>query len=193
MKSDGGTSTGAAPDRRWFRQRWQIAVVIGVLSALAAVAASQALGSADADPFAPGGGERAPAFRLPTVEDPATDVSLEELKGRPVVLNFFASWCVPCRRELPALQAAFERHAGDVTFMGIAHQDRREDARAMLREAGVTYTSGYDPRGEVARLYGLYGMPTTVFISADGVIVLRRTGELEADDLERAIDRLVAG
>ena len=181
------------PARPAYRRRWWVAVVICAVVALAAVATSQALTSTDADPLAAGGGQRAPAFTLPTVDNPETDVSLKDMEGQAVVLNFFASWCVPCRRELPTLQAAFEEHGTEVTFIGIAHQDRREDARAMLEEAGVTYESGYDPRGEVARTYGLYGMPTTVFISADGAIVLRRTGELEPDDLERAIGTLVAG
>lgn len=92
---------------------------------------------------------------------------------------------------MPTFQSVHERLGGRVAFIGINHQDRCEDALDLLAETGVTYPTGYDPAGDVARAYGLFGMPTTVFISADGEILARRTGELDADELERTIEELL--
>ena len=85
-------------------------------------------------------------------------------------------------------QSLFEQLGDQVAFIGIDHQDRRAAALDLLTETGVTYPTGYDPVGDIARAYGLFGMPTTVFISADGVILARRTGEMDALELERAIN-----
>ena len=132
-----------------------------------------------------------PRVTVPGLADPDQTVQLADAAGRPVVLNFFASWCVPCRHEMPTFQALHERLGDQVVFIGIDHQDRREDGLKLLTDTGVTYRAGHDPTGEIARSYGLFGMPTTVFISADGEIVARRTGEMKADELEMAIEDLL--
>lgn len=122
------------------------------------------------------GGGPAPAVRLPNLRTGATDFDLAAYRGRPVVLNFFASWCVPCREELPALQAVSREVGPTVAFLGIDHEDARSDALATARAAGVAYPLGFDPDGRVAGAFGLFGMPTTVFISPAGTIVERHTG-----------------
>jgi len=127
-------------------------------------------------------------FTLPRLDDPAETVSLES-GDQPVVLNFWASWCVPCRREMPALQAVASRLDGRVRFLGVNHQDGRDAALELVAETGITYASGYDPQGTVARQFGVFGMPTTVFVDARGQIVERRTGELTRAELEAAIER----
>ena len=119
-------------------------------------------------------------------------VSLSQFRGRPVVLNFWASWCVPCRREMPAFEAAHRRLGSRVVFLGVNHQDALRAALKFLTETGVTYPSGYDPDGGVARKYGLFGLPTTIFVSPDGKVVARRTGETTADELQRKIAGLLA-
>jgi cytochrome c biogenesis protein CcmG/thiol:disulfide interchange protein DsbE len=116
-------------------------------------------------------------------------VSLAALRGRPVVVNFFASWCVPCRKELPAFQSVAERLDGQVAFLGVNHQDDRAGGARMLEELGVTFPAGYDPRGEVALAYGLLGMPSTVFVSPDGRLLERHLGEMTAEQLEAAVER----
>ena len=140
------------------------------------------------------GGERtdgrvAPEIRLPDLGGDG-EVVLADLRGKPVVVNFFASWCVPCRKELPAFQAVSARLGDRVAFLGIDHQDNREGGRQLIAETGVRYPTGYDPDGDVARRYALFGMPTTVFVSPDGRVLGKHTGEMSAEKLEEEISRL---
>lgn len=145
----------------------------------------------DGGPGRPAGSlAKAPAFSLPGVGGMGT-VSLADFEGRPVVLNFFAAWCVPCRTELPALAEAERRSGGRVAFVGIDHQDSRTNAVEMLEEAGVNYPAGYDPRGSVAPTYGLRGLPATVFITADGRIQETHRGALDLASLEQRMQRLI--
>jgi len=141
----------------------------------------------------PGQSERrpAPAISLPEVRDSTARVELASLRGKPVVVNFWASWCAPCRKELPYFEAAHQRLGDRVAFLGVNHQDGRTPARDLLRQSGITYPSGSDPDGKVAIDYGLRGMPTTVFISSDGQIVASRTGELSRSELDEMIERLL--
>jgi cytochrome c biogenesis protein CcmG/thiol:disulfide interchange protein DsbE len=138
------------------------------------------------------GPARQPAvtFELENVRREEPPVSLADYRGRPVVLNFFASWCVPCRREMPDFEAVHDRLGNRVAFVGVNHQDQRPAALDLLEETGVTYPSGFDPRGTVAGAYGLFGMPTTIFISPDGRVLERRTGEMSKRELEATIRRL---
>jgi len=138
----------------------------------------------------PGRGRVAPAFDLADLRHPDDRVALADFRGRPVVLNFWASWCVPCRREMPAFEAVARASRDRVAFVGVNHQDSRDDALRFLRETGVSYRSGFDPAGDVARRYGLYGMPTTVFISADGRIIATRTGEISRTELTNRVREL---
>ena len=152
--------------------------------------------SSDASPTAlrRGDGKQAPAFQLPDLRDPQHTIELADFAGRPVVLNFWATWCVPCRREMPAFQALHNQLGEQVAFVGINHQDGRTPALDLLAETGVTYPTAHDPAGDVAQTYGLFAMPTTVFISATGKRLATRTGEIRADELERTIrDLLLAG
>ncbi|CAN5484168.1 hypothetical protein BH20ACT2_BH20ACT2_03920 [soil metagenome] len=126
-------------------------------------------------------GDPAPGFVLASLADDDVLISLADLSGTPAVVNFWASWCVPCRREMAALEAIHQEYAGRVNFVGVNHQDVRSDALDLVAEIGITYPSGYDPRGEVAVEYELFGMPTTVFSTARGRIAGRHTGELTED------------
>lgn len=132
----------------------------------------------------------APAFRLPNLRDPGAVVSLEDFHGRPVVVNFWASWCVPCRKEMPAFQTVYSHVRGRIAFVGINHEDARTDALAFVHATGVRYPIGFDPDGKAAADYGLFGVPTTVFIDGRGRELERHTGELSRADLEATIERL---
>jgi len=127
---------------------------------------------------------------VPDLRDEKAIIELGDLRGRPVVLNFWASWCVPCRREMPAFQAAHRQLGERVAFVGMNHEDGRRPALAFLDETGADYPSGYDPEGKVAAAYGLRGLPTTVFISGDGRILATRRGEMTRPELDRAIEEL---
>ncbi|HSH61029.1 MAG TPA: TlpA disulfide reductase family protein [Acidimicrobiales bacterium] len=133
----------------------------------------------------------APAISLPDVLDPSARIELESLRGKPVVVNFWASWCVPCRKELPHFEAAHQRFGDRVAFLGVNHQDGRTPARDLLRQTGVTYPSGSDPDGKVASDYRLRGMPSTVFVSSGGQIVASHTGELNRSQLEEMVEKFL--
>ncbi len=192
---------GAVPARglgRWCRSLLLAAALVAVplsVGAVATVLGTPGAGSATVDnqklDLGPRSGP-APQFRLPSLTDEAAMVAIADFRGRPVVLNFWATWCLPCRREMPLLAAADRRLGGAVSFVGVNYQDSTDEALALLADTGVTYPSGMDVDGEVGRSYGLYGMPTTVFIAADGRIVGRYLGEMSATTLDRFIVKLVA-
>lgn len=163
-----------------------VAVGASVLVVVAIVAAATAGGSQDAlrQPDEP---RDAPTFSLPDLSDPSRRIELAAYRGRPVVLNFWASWCVPCRREMPHLEEVHRAQGERVAFIGINHQDGRSPARELLAQTGVAYPSGHDPEGKVASAYRLLGMPSTVFISPSGKVLATRTGEMSRSQLEDAI------
>jgi len=168
------------------RRRW---LALGAVVVIALGAGGYFFGSAEQGSDGRNDGGIAPDFSLPEVRGDG-QVVLGNLRGRPVVLNFFASWCVPCRKEMPAFQAVSARLGDRVAFVGVDHKDNREAGRQLLAETGVRYPTGYDPDGEVATRFALFGMPTTVFIGPDGRILDKHTGELTEDDLEASITRL---
>jgi thiol-disulfide isomerase/thioredoxin len=129
-------------------------------------------------------------FTLDDVRPGRPPVSLESLRGKPVVLNFFGSWCAPCLRELPGFEAVSGRFRGKVAFVGVTFNDTRTGAQQALARAGVTYPAGWDPANGVALDYGLARMPTTVFISPKGELVERKDGEFSEVQLEATIKRL---
>jgi len=135
-------------------------------------------------------GKEAPAFRLERLEGTGT-VALEELRGKVVVVNFFASWCVPCREEHPALVRAWERYrTSDVVLVGILFQDSVESGRDFVRRLGGTWPTVVDDRGRTALGFGVFGPPETFFIGRDGVIEGRHIGPIDEDTLVRGIETL---
>lgn len=178
----GGNQAGPAGHRRWRL----VLVAIGIVALVAVLLLPKSSG----DDTTAGEQGLAPMFELPSVIKGEGTVSLAQFRGKPVVLNFWASWCVPCRKEMPAFQAVAERLDGQVAFVGVNHKDGRSGALDLLDETGVRYPTGYDPKGSVAQSFGLFGMPTTVFISPEGRILERRTGEMSKADLEDTIGKV---
>jgi len=130
--------------------------------------------------------------------DPPPEVSFElidggtttfaDFRGTPTIVNFFASWCAPCIRELPDIQAASETYAGEVNVIGLSVSDRLEDTRALLVETGVTFPVGLDPNGSIHREIADLGvMPSTAFIAADGTLLSVQAGTISAADLDERI------
>lgn len=130
-------------------------------------------------------GDRWPPELAPALRD--GKLSLSELRGRPVVLNFWASWCIPCRDEAPILAASAHRYVGAVRFVGIDVRDLRTDALAFLREFEVPYVSVRDEADRTYRAYGLTGVPETFYVDARGQIVAHTPGPISADSLEGGI------
>ena len=118
--------------------------------------------------------------------------SFSAFRGKPLVLNFWASWCPACVGELPDFQAIHEIVGDDVTFIGMANADARGPAVELADEIGLTYTLADDPQGELFRSLGLFAMPSTVFITADGQIHDVFGGQLTDDALLERINELKA-
>jgi cytochrome c biogenesis protein CcmG, thiol:disulfide interchange protein DsbE len=135
----------------------------------------------------------APNFTLPDLESGAP-IRLDAFRGQIVVLNVWASWCLPCRDEAPALQAAWENYRGrGVQFLGSNYRDDRDAARAFVGEFGITYPSVFDPSGRLAADYGFFGLPSTFVIDQAGRIRFQFTGYLTASILRGALDELLSG
>ncbi len=171
------------------RVRW---LVVGLAAVGVIVTAAGLVGSNP--PEAPDRGTprsgRAPEFELEDLRDADRTISLASYRGRPLVVNFFASWCAPCRREMPAFQSVYREVKGEVAIVGIDNQDIRSDGLALLEETDVTYPAAFDSEGNVARNFGILGMPTTLFVSADGEMLEQVTGEMTEERLLATIDRL---
>lgn len=113
----------------------------------------------------------------------------ENAEGRAVVVNFFASWCEPCKRELPMLIAAAAAEP-EITFLGITYQDQRAASEEMIEEYGVDYPTFDGGAGDAAYEVGALGMPTTVAFDTDGILVARVIGEVNATSLEQMLDEV---
>jgi cytochrome c biogenesis protein CcmG, thiol:disulfide interchange protein DsbE len=133
---------------------------------------------------------RVPSRLAPRVDRATADgrIALAELRGAPIVLNLWASWCDPCRAEAPILERGWRDAAPQgVLFLGLDMQDAQEDARKFLRAFSVSYPNVREAGRETARAYGATGLPETYFITADGKIVGHVIGALSAAQLRDGI------
>jgi cytochrome c biogenesis protein CcmG/thiol:disulfide interchange protein DsbE len=136
-------------------------------------------------------GERAPDLTVPLLT--GGEITLSALRGQPVVLNFWSSWCEPCRAEAPALERAYQAYRDrGVAFLGIDVKDVKEKGIAFVETYGLSYPNGYDPRGKASRAYKLTGVPETLFITREGIVAKRHIGQISEDGLRTAIDALLS-
>ena len=137
-------------------------------------------------------GKPAPAFVLARL-DGGGDLALSQYAGKVVVVNFFASWCLPCKQENPALVRVYERYRGsDVVIVGVLYQDSLDAGRTYVRDMGVVWPTVADDAGRVALSYGVFGIPETFFIGPDGVIAGRHIGPIDEVTLARGIEAIRA-
>lgn len=180
---------------------WQAVVAATVLALLAAGAVLVVLGGNDDD-----GGDDAvatPGFTLVPSDEVATGDALgieftdldgttgtidDLLDGRPMVVNFFQSYCPPCIEEMPAFDAVARQLDGSVDFLGLAVQDRPEDAAEIVEETGITYPWRRDVRGEIVAATGSAVMPTTMFVTADGDVTHVEAGAMDEAELLALIE-----
>lgn len=131
-------------------------------------------------------GSAAPDFSL--VDLDGNEVRLADLRGSPVIVNFWASWCGPCVEEFPLLRALAEENADDgLVVLGIVYQDRSEAARAFMERNGGSWPALMDPDQRVATAYKIFAPPETYFIGRDGRIVARHIGQFTAESLEAKV------
>jgi cytochrome c biogenesis protein CcmG/thiol:disulfide interchange protein DsbE len=131
----------------------------------------------------------APNFSLGLFDGSTFSLSDALKTGKPVVVNFWASWCGPCADEAAALQDASRRYADRVTFVGVNVQDLDGDAQTFMRKYGITYVNGSGNAGPISVQYGMRGVPETYFIAADGRLI-RKWNTLTAADLEQFLAEL---
>ena len=137
-------------------------------------------------------GKPAPEFALPLFD--GGEFVPSRHTGSAVVVNFWASWCPPCREEAPLLERAWRSYRNsDVQFVGVQTQDAEEDGRAYLKEFGVTYPSGMDAGGRITVDYGVIGLPVTFLINRDGVVERRWVGAIGEEQLTSWLEELTAG
>jgi cytochrome c biogenesis protein CcmG, thiol:disulfide interchange protein DsbE len=142
-----------------------------------------------------GSGQRllpASATALPTLDARAFQELLCQLRGKPVVVNIWASWCGPCIREAPELAAAARTYSGVVQFLGVDVQDQPAPARAFIDKFTWTYPSVADPSGKIKESFGLLGVPDTMFFDANGVRTFTFSGSVTQEVLVNAIKGALA-
>lgn len=197
----------ATPAEKGRRSPWMtalrtvaVAAVAGVLALLVWATLAASRGQSFVGKIAAGKRPQAPAFDL-SVLWPHTEtwprslvpaigggkLALSELRGHPVVLNFWASWCIPCREEAPILRAGALHHRGQVVFLGIDVQDLTGDGRAFARKYRINYVSLGDNSDNAYNAYGLTGVPETYFIDAHGRAVVHVIGVVSAATLAQGV------
>lgn len=140
-------------------------------------------------------GHPAPNFTLVLLHSDSgkSALSLSNLKGKPIVLNFWASWCQPCKEELPLLENAWKQiqaQKKNIVFLGIDFQESNSDASSFLLQHGITYLAGLDADGSIANKYRVSSLPQTIFIDRNGTVTSREPQELTTQELSRNLQSI---
>ena len=161
--------------------------VAGSLITLALVASGSGTSAgAPSDPAAP-------AFSLPVLGQSGRQISLSGYAGRPLIVNFFASWCGPCQQETPLLAKFYRAEHGKMALVGLDENDAADSAASFTHKEGVSYPVGFDPTAIAASAYGVAALPQTFFLNAKHHIVDRVFGAVTTADLNHGIALATAG
>lgn len=134
--------------------------------------------------------EPAPNFTLLTIG--GGDFHLGDHKGKPILINFFASWCLPCREEMPVLEKIVREYGPKgVVFLGIAVDDTEQKMKDFIAKYGVTFPVGLDKTAAIQKSFGIYGIPTTYFIDKQGIINYFHSGSVTEELLQHELDKLL--
>jgi len=186
-------SSDARPGR--IQRVAQLAALIGVAALLGLLIWKVAFGrtTGAADELAEGKLVHAPAFTLDRL-DRDGQLGVGDLKGKAVVVNFWASWCVPCRDEAPVLQKTYERYRDQgLVVLGVDVNDFRQDARRFMKRYGLTYPVVYDGKGSTVGKWGVRGFPETFFVDRSGKLVGERiSGPVDIERNRDAYERGIA-
>ena len=195
--AENAPSQGPVTKRHWSRRKtFIVGVVILVNMTLLAFLLTQLLTPATTPASDPIVGHPAPGFSLAALEPAGgkSTLSLSDFKGAAVVLNFWASWCAPCKEELPLLESTWKQmqaQGKDVIFVGIDYQESSSAATGFLQQNGVTYSAALDASGSVASQYGITSLPDTFFINRNGTVVSKELREITAQVLASNLKLIV--
>ena len=167
---------------------------IGLVAGLLALLTWKVAGGSESEVEGLGSGKtpRAPGFKLPRLTGEGK-LSLASYRGKAVVVNFWASWCIPCKTEAPRLEKAWRTYRDrGVVVLGVNSQDLSSDARRFAKQVGWTYPLVHDGPGDVLGPYAVAAFPETFFVDRRGKLVARVDGEVSEDELVTNIERALA-
>lgn len=164
---------------------WRHKVISGIVTLFvaAAIAVSVATTGSAATPSYPA----AAGFTLTALGKPGQQISLSQYKGKPVVVNFWASWCAPCQQETPLLAKWYKQQHGQVVLLGLDENDSQASALKFAAAKGITYPVGFDPTTIAAGAYGVDGLPQTFFLNAQHRIVDHVLGAVTEASLAKGL------
>jgi peroxiredoxin len=196
------SSSADPPPRRRGWQVWAlliaVCVVVPVVLVVIATRHDRSHNAAVLDPPSSGllprnavrPGDHAPTFHLTTLDGKPLDT--KTLAGKPYLLTFWGSWCIPCTKEMPVLQKAYAQRKGSLPVVGVTYQDPASDSRAFVKQHDITFPVAPDNGIAVANAYGVIDVPTTFFVNGRGIVTDRVFGIESKADLKQPLDRLLA-
>lgn len=174
---------GAARRTAGLARRHKVITGIVALFIAAAIAVSLATSGKSAPPSYPA----AAGFTLPALGQAGKQVSLAQYQGKPVIINFWASWCEPCQKETPLLAGWYRQQHGRVVLLGLDENDTTVSALKFAQAKGVTYPIGFDPQVKVPPSYNVGGLPQTFFLNAQHRIVDHVLGAVTKAELDKGL------
>jgi peroxiredoxin len=182
----------AAPEARRRAVGTIVGLAVGLLVLIAAVIAmwGGSIGVEAGSAGRPLRGQSAPNFTLDLLD--GSTLSLSDLRGQVVVINFWATWCSPCEDELPDLQAVWDEYqSNDVVFVGVAYEDTTAAVQEIASRFGITYPQGIDEEARISTAYGITGVPETFLLDAQGKVAFSHIGQVTAAELREELDSLL--
>jgi len=165
----------------------RVVLIAGILITVALVVIlSAGLGKDPQHIESPLIGKQAPDFALKAVGTGET-IDLNQFRGKPLVVNFWATWCRPCYEEHPVLVSNAQMMQGQVQFLGVVFQDKEEKIQQFLNERGTAYPTLVDQAGKTAIAYGVGGVPETFFLNKDGKVVAKFEGPIDPESLQQNV------
>jgi cytochrome c biogenesis protein CcmG, thiol:disulfide interchange protein DsbE len=182
MNATSATRSAVASAGRLLGRHKVISAVVALFAAAVIAVSLATTGTA-----APRQYPAAHGFTLPALDHPDQKVSLSQYQGKPVIVNFFASWCEPCQRETPLLASWYTQQHGHVAMLGLDENDVTANALKFDQAKGVSYPVGFDPNLTVPSAYGVNGLPQTFFLNARHRIVDHVLGAVTKADLAKGV------